>query len=116
MCRIQVDQTEVYKIVKGIDNVDQCSFFNPPVKQGVKVIWFFLLPSSRLNARKFSFSHRVLSKLNSLLPKAVNDTTVNVSKNTINSIFRKKRRHRISQNPLSVPGLKTRDVNSVKLQ
>ena len=43
MCRLRADLIEVLKIVKGIDNVDQCSFFQNFVKQGLEVICLHFL-------------------------------------------------------------------------
>ena len=71
----------------------------------------FFLPVCRLNFRKFSFSHRVVSEWNSLPPKAVNQTTVSGLKNIIDSIFGKKEEatHKLdvvlspsSQDPISI--------------
>ena len=108
MCRLQADLTEVFKIVKGIENFDQYSFFQPSRETGTRGhMYKFLLPSCRLNLRKFSFSQRVVSEWNSLPPKAVNQTTVNGFKNIIDTIFRKRRGLHISQNRLSAPVLKT---------
>ena len=35
MCRLRADLIEVFNIVKGIDNADQCSFLNHIVKQAL---------------------------------------------------------------------------------
>ena len=46
MCRLRADVSEVSKIVKGIDNVNQFSFFNPPEKQGLEdICLIFLCPA-----------------------------------------------------------------------
>ena len=108
MCRLWADLMEVFKIVKGIDNVDQYSFFQPSRETRTRGhMYKFFLPSCRLSLRKFSFSQRVVSEWNSLSPKAVNQTTVNGLKNIIDNIFRKRRRLHISQNRLSAQVLKT---------
>ena len=39
MRRLRADVSEVCKIVKGIENVDQYSFFNPVAKQGLENIY-----------------------------------------------------------------------------
>ena len=108
MRRLRADLIEVIKIVKGIENVDQYSFFQPSREtRTTGHMHKVFLPSSRLNLRKFSFSQRVVSEWNSLPPKAVNQTTVNVFKNIIDNIFRKMRGLHISQNRPSAPVLKT---------
>ena len=108
MRRLRVDLIDVFKIVKGMDNVDQYSFFQPSSETRTRGhMYKFFSPSCRLNLRKLSFSQRVVSELNSLPPKAVNQTTVNCLKNIIDNIFRKRRGLHISQNRLSVPVLKT---------
>ena len=38
MRRLRADLIEVFKIVKGIDNIDKYSFFNPLEKQGLEDI------------------------------------------------------------------------------
>ena len=105
------DIIEVLKIMKGIDNVDQCSFFQISSETITKghMLKFFLL-SCRLNVRKFSFSLRVVSEWNTLPPKAVNQTTVNGFKNIIDKINRKRRGLHISQNRPSAQVLKTRSA------
>ena len=98
MHRLQADLIEVFKIVKGIDNVDQCSFFQPSSEtrtRGHKSKFF--LPSCRLNPRKFSFSKRVVSEWNCLPPKAVNQTMVNGFKNIIDPILRIRRGHTLAR-------------------
>ena len=72
MRRLQADLIEVFKIVKGIDNVDQNSFFQPSSETRTRgYMHRFFLPSCRLNLRKFSLSQRVVSEWNSLPPKSV---------------------------------------------
>ena len=57
MCRLRADLVEVFRFVKGIDNVDQCSFFQPSSETMTRGHMFkFFLSSCRLNLRKFSFS------------------------------------------------------------
>ena len=56
MCRQRADLVEVFKIVKGIDNVDQCSFLHPSCETRTRGHMFkFFLFSCRLNVRKYSF-------------------------------------------------------------
>ena len=108
MRRLRANLNEVFETVKGIDNVDQYSFFQPSRETGTRGhMHRFFLPSCRLNLRKFSCSQRVVSEWNSLPPKAVNQTTVNGFKNIIDNIFRKRRGLHISQNRLSATVLKT---------
>ena len=108
MRRLRADLIEVFKIVKGIDNVGQYSFFQPSRETRTRGhMYKFFLPSCRLNLRKFSISQRIVSEWNNLPPKAVNQTTVNGFKNIIDNIFRKRRGLHISQNRLSAPVLKT---------
>ena len=108
MSRLRADLIEDFDIVKGVYNVDQCSFFQTSSETRTRGhMHKFFLPSCRFNLRKFSFSHRVVSEWNRLPPKAVNRTTVNGFKNIIDNIFRKMRGIHISQNPQSSPVLKT---------
>ena len=102
MCRLRADLIGVSKIVKGVDDVDQCSIFQPSSETRTRCHMFKKIYP--LNARKFSFSQRVVSEWNSLPPKAVNHAMV---KNIIDSIFRKMWRLHISQNRLSAPVLKS---------
>ena len=54
MRRLRSDLIDVFKIVKGIDNVDQCSFFQPSsVTRTSGHMFKFFLPSCKLNPRKF---------------------------------------------------------------
>ena len=112
MCRLRADVSEVSKIVKGVDNVNKFSFFQPSRETRIRGhMSKFFLPSCRLNLRKFSFSQRVVSEWNILPPKVVNQTTVNGFKNIIDNIFRKRKgaTHKpesavcpCSQDPISV--------------
>ena len=114
MRRLRADLIEVLKIVKGIENVDQYSFFQRSKETRTRGhMHKFFLPSFRLNLRKFSFSQRVVSEWNSLLPKAVNQTTFNGFKNIIDNIFRKRRGLHISQNRLSAQFLRPHQRSSL---
>ena len=108
MRRLREDLVEVLKMVRGIGNIDQCSFFQPfgEIRTRGHLLKFFL-PSCRLDIRKFSFSQRDVSEWNSLSPKAVNQTSVNGFKNIIGSIFRKSKGVQMILNQLSAPVLKT---------
>ena len=62
MRRQQAELIEVFKIVKGIDNVDQYSFFQPSRETRTRGhMYKFFLPSCRLNLRKFSFRELFLN-------------------------------------------------------
>ena len=111
MCRLWADLIEVFKIVKGIDNVDQCSFLQLSIESRTRVHMFrFFFPSCRFNLGRFSISQRVFSEWNTLPPKAVNQTTVDGFKNIIDPIFSKRRGLHISKIPLSAPVLTTPSV------
>ena len=43
MCRLREDLIEVSKIVKGIDNVDKCSFFQPSCETRIRGNMFTFL-------------------------------------------------------------------------
>ena len=73
MCRLRADLIEVFKIVKGIDNVDQCSFYQLSSEARTRGHMIkFLLPSCRL--RRLSLSQRVASEWNNLTTKATKAT------------------------------------------
>ena len=112
MRRLRADLIEVFKIVNGIDNVEQYSFFQPSSETKTRgPMLRFFLPSCRLNLRKFSFSQRVVSEWSTLPPKAIKQTTVNGFKNIIDSIFRKRRGLHICHNRLSAAVLKTQSAS-----
>ena len=69
MRRLRTDNIDVYKIVKGIDNIDQCSFFQTSSETSTRghMVKFFL-QRCRPNVIKLSFSQRVVSEWNSLPP------------------------------------------------
>ena len=92
MRRLRADLIEVFKIVKGLEDVKQSVFFELSKENRTRGHqWKFFKPNCRLDVRKYFFSQRVISEWNNLPLEAVTATTVNGVKNKIDPILRKRR-------------------------
>ena len=82
--RLRGDQIEVFKILKGYENIDSNIFFE--IKEG-KITrghnFTLVKKQSRLDVRKFSFSQRSINVWNKLSTECVHASSVNVFKNRI---------------------------------
>ena len=82
--RLRGDQTEVFKIVNGYEDVDRNMFFKfkeGSRTRGNKVA--LVKEQCRLDMRKYSFSQRVINEWNKLPNDCVNGSCVNMFKNRI---------------------------------
>ena len=104
MRRLRADLIEVFKIVKGLENVDQSVFFNLSEDSRTRGHQLkFQKHFCRLDVRKYFFSQRIVTEWNNLPQEAITAKTVNSFKNIIDPIFRKRRGLYISQKRLSAP-------------
>ena len=86
--RLRGDQTEVFKIVNGYEDVDRNMFFkleegNRPRGQKAALV----NEQCRLDMRKYSFSQRVINEWNKLPNDCLNASRVNMFKNRIDRYF-----------------------------
>ena len=82
--RLRGDQTEVFKIVNGYEDVDRNIFFK--LKEGSRTRGHkaaLVKEQCRLDMRKYSFSQRVINEWNKLPNDCVNASSVNMFKNRI---------------------------------
>ena len=82
--RMRADVIQVYKIVHGIDKVDENLFEIPPVHRTRGNSKRIYKKHSRLNTRKCFFSQRVVNTWNSLPDQLVCARTLNTFKNLLN--------------------------------
>ena len=85
--RTRGDLIEVYRIMKGFDDIDANKLF---VRAGEYTRGHSLKlfkPGCRLDCRKFSFSHRVIDVWNGLPIEVINCNTVNGFKNKLDSFM-----------------------------
>jgi ribonuclease P/MRP protein subunit RPP40 len=85
--RIRGDLIEVFKILRGIDNVDERLFFSKAISNTRGHDLKLYKHSCRLDCRKYCFSHRVVEIWNKLLDSAVTCITVNSFKNRIDKFM-----------------------------
>ena len=83
--RLRGDQTEVFKIVNGYENIDSNIFFfeikESKITRGHN--YTLVKKQSRLDVRKFSFSQRIINVWNNLLTYFVHASSLNMFKNKI---------------------------------
>lgn len=104
MRRLRADLIEVFKIVKGLENVDHSIFFNLSESSRTRGHQLkFQKHYCRLDIRKYFFSQRIITEWNNLPQEAVTAMTVNGFKNVIHPILRKRRGLYVSQKRLSAP-------------
>ena len=90
--RIQGDLIEVFKIFKGLDDLPIEYLFQrrPPEKLQLRGHPFMLeTPKARLDVRRNSFSHKIETTWNSLLPSVVECDSLNILKNRIDEHFKR---------------------------
>jgi ribonuclease P/MRP protein subunit RPP40 len=85
--RIRGDLIEVFKILRGIDNVDERLFFSKAISNTRGHDLKLYKHSCRLDCRKYCFSHRVVEIWNKLPDSAVTCITVNSFKNRIDKFM-----------------------------
>ena len=86
--RSRGDMIEVFKILKGFENIDSGHFFSK--LQGTRTRGHsetLQKPQCRLDIRKFSFSHRVINDWNKLPTECVRAESINAFKNKIDKYF-----------------------------
>ena len=88
--RLMGDQIEVFKILKGYENIDSNIFFEIKESKITRGHNFTLVKKqSRLDIRKFSFSQRSINVWNKLSTECVHASSVNVLKNRIDKYLSK---------------------------
>ena len=88
--RLRGDQIEVFKILKGYENIDSNIFFKIKENKITRGHNFTLVKKqSRLDVRKFSFSQRSINVWNKLSTECVHASSVNVFKNRIDNYLAK---------------------------
>ena len=99
--RLRADLIEVFKIFKGLEDVDLSTFFTLSESRRTRGHQLKLKKyHCNLDIRKYFFSQRVIAEWNNLPPKAVNSTSVNSFKNILDPILQKRRGLYISQKRL----------------
>ena len=86
------DLIQVFKMIKGIDKVDQNKFFklaNTDRTRGHNLK--LVKDRSRLNVRKYFFSQRVINSWNALPASVVEAETVNSFKNRYDKYFKEEK-------------------------
>ena len=85
--RIRGDLIELFKIYKGIDKLDFAKLFtinsNPTRGHGCKLVKKF----AKTSLRQSFFTNRVIDIWNDLPPRAINSSSLNEFKHTIDSYF-----------------------------
>ena len=81
---------EVFKIVKGFDNIDRNIFFQRDIGVCRGHSEKLHKHTFNLDVRKFSFSQRVINHWNALTQHAVDGNTVNSFKNCVDHYIRDK--------------------------
>ena len=82
--KIKSDQTDLFKILNGYENIDSNIFFEIKESKITRGHNFTLVKKqSRLNVRKFSFSQRIINVWNKLSTECVHASSVNMFKNII---------------------------------
>ena len=82
--RLRGDQIEVFKILKGYENIDSNIFFEIKESKITRGHNFTLVKKqSRLDVRKFSFSQRSINVWNTLSTECVHASSVNGFQNRI---------------------------------
>ena len=92
MRRLRADLIEVFKIVKGLEKVDQSVFFNLSEDSRTRGHQLkFQKHYCRLDVRKYFFSQRIITEWNNLPQEAITAKIVNSFKNIIDPILWKRR-------------------------
>ena len=108
MRRLHADLIEDFKIVKGLEDVKQSTFFELAKENRTRGHQLkFYKPNCRLDVRKYFFSQRVISEWNNLPLEAVTATTVNGFRYKIDPILKKRRGLYISLKRMPAPVFKT---------
>ena len=82
--RLRGDQIEVFKILKGYENIDRNIFLTVKEERRTRGHGVTLAKKQcRLDIRKFSFSQRTVNEWNILSADCVGATSVNIFKNKI---------------------------------
>ena len=88
--RLRGDQIEVFKILKGYENINSNIFFEIKENKITRGHNFTLVKKqSRLDVRKFLFSRRSINVWNKLSSECIHASSVNVFKNRIDKYLAK---------------------------
>ena len=103
------DFLEVYKIMHNLEGLSREDFFvmdNPDIPTRGHNFKIFK-QQARLDIRKYFFSARVVDEWNSLSSEAVNASSLNNFKNSVDPVLKRRGGHYISQRRLPAPIMKT---------
>ena len=81
--KINLDQIEVFTILNGYENIDSNIVFEMESKITRGHNFTLVKKQSKLDVRKFSFSHRNINVCNKLSTECVHASSVNMFKNRI---------------------------------
>jgi hypothetical protein len=84
--RLKFDLVNVFKIIHGIIPVDREKYFMPGNVTTRGHDYKLFVPHQRVNATKFSFAVRVISKWNALSPHVVNSHSVALFKKRLDAV------------------------------
>ena len=87
--RLRGDQIEVFKILKGYENIDRNIFFTVKEERTRGHGVALAKKQCRLDIRKFSFSQRTVNEWNGLSADCVGASSVNIFKNKIDIYLRR---------------------------
>ena len=111
MRRLRADLIEVFRIMRGLEDVPPEAFFQLSTSEKTRGHSMKLQKShSRLNIRKFFFSQRIVGKWNALPESVIASKTVNQFKNGIAPLFRTQRSNTRSQKWHPAPVLRSSDA------
>jgi len=108
MRRLRADLIEVFKIMKGMEDIPQEMFFQTSTLKKTRGHSMKLQKRNhRLDCRKYSFSQRIITEWNALPEDIIASTTVNQFKKGIAPLFASQRSNCRSQRWLSAPVLRS---------
>ena len=88
--RLRGDQTEIFKIFNGYENIDRNMFFSLKKDSRARGHEVKLVKDQcRLDIRKYSFSQRTVNEWNKLFTDCITDCSVNMFKNKLDTYFRR---------------------------
>ena len=88
--RLRGDQTELFKILNGYENIDRTMFFSLKKDSRTRGHEVKLVKDQcRLDIRKHSFSQRTVNEWNKLTTDCVTASSVNMCKNKVDTYLRR---------------------------
>ena len=84
--RLRGDQIEAFKILNGYENIDRNVF---SLKKDSRTRGHEVKDQCRLDIRKYSFSQRTVNEWNKLSTDCINDISMNIFKNKLDTYLRR---------------------------